>query len=101
MRLSKYEREVIVSSAKDKFGAKTRVILFGSRTNDTMKGGDIDLLVKPGIQGSIEEMLHKKIIMLIEIEQQLGEQNIDLLLQQPDEKRTIVKTAGEKGIALC
>lgn len=101
MRLSEYEKVVIVSCAKDKFGENTHVILFGSGTIDRRKGGDIDLLVKSGIQASMEEMLHKKINMLIEIEQQLGEQNIDLLLQQPDDKRTIVKTAGEKGIAIC
>ena len=93
MRLSEYEKEVIVSCAKDKFGKNTRVILFGSRTNDLRKGGDIDLLVQPGIQASPEEMLNKKIIMLIEIEQKLGEQNIDLLLQQPNDNRTIFKTA--------
>ncbi len=101
MRLSEYEKEVIVSCAKDKFGKNTRVILFGSRTNDLRKGGDIDLLVQPGIQASPEEMLNKKIIMLIEIEQKLGEQNIDLLLQQPNDNRTIVKTAGKTGIAIC
>ncbi len=101
MRLSEYEKEVIVSCAKDKFGENTRVILFGSRTVDRKKGGDIDLLVKPGIQASIEEMLQKKINMLIEIEQQLGEQNIDLLLQLPGDNRSIVKTAEENGIALC
>lgn len=101
MRLSEYEKEVIVSCAKDKFGENTRVILFGSRTNDIRKGGDIDLLVQPGIQVSPEEMLNKKIIMLIEIKQKLGEQNIDLLLQQPNDNRTIVKTAEKTGIVIC
>ena len=101
MRLSEYEREVIVSSAKDKFGKKTRVVLFGSRANDTMKGGDIDLFIQPGIKASPEEMLHRKISMLIEIEQKLGEQNIDILLQQTNDNRTIVKTVGKTGIAIC
>ena len=101
MRLSEYEREVIVSSAKDKFGEKTRVILFGSRTNDTMKGGDIDLFIQPGIQASPEVMLHRKISMLVEIEQKLGEQIIDILLQQTNDKRTIVKTVRKTGIAIC
>ena len=101
MRLSEFEREVIVLSAKDKFGDGTRVILFGSRTNDTLKGGDIDLFIQPGIHASPEEMLQRKISMLIEIEQKLGEQNIDILLTQINDNRIIVKTVEKTGIAIC
>ena len=101
MRLSEYEKEVIVSSAKNNFGENTRVILFGSRTNDVRKGGDIDLFVQPGIYTSPEEMLKKKINMLIEMEQKLGEQKIDIIIQQINDNRAIVKTAGKKGIAIC
>ncbi len=101
MRLSEFELEVIVLSAKDKFGENTSVILFGSRTNDTLKGGDIDLFIRPGIQASPEEMLHRKISMLVEMEQKLGEQNIDILLKQTNDKRTIVKAVEKTGIAIC
>jgi hypothetical protein len=101
MRLSEYEKEVIVSCTKDKFGEHNLAILFGSRTNDCKKGGDIDLLVKPGIQASQEEMLKIKILLLIEIQQKLGEQKIDLLIQQPNDNRSIVKTAEKTGIEIC
>ncbi len=101
MRLSEYEIEVIVSCAKENFGKNTSVILFGSRAIDIKKGGDIDLLVKPGIKASLEEMIQKKLIMLMELDQKLGEQKIDLLLQQPGDRRTIIKTAEENGIAIC
>lgn len=101
MRLSEYEKEIIVLSAKDKFGENTKVILFGSRANDTAKGGDIDLLIQPGISISPEEMLKKKINMLIEIEQKLGDQRIDIILQQPDDNRSIIKIAKKTGIAIC
>ncbi len=101
MRLSEYEKEIIILSAKDNFGENTRVILFGSRANDTGKGGDIDLLIQPDINISPEEMLKKKINMLIEIEQKLGEQRIDIILQQPDDNRAIVKIAKKTGIAIC
>jgi len=46
MQLSEYEKEVIGSCTKDKFGEHNRAILFGTITNDCKKGGDIDLLVK-------------------------------------------------------
>ena len=101
MRLSKYEQEVIVSCAKEHFGESSQVLLFGSRTNDKRKGGDIDLLVLPGIQESPENMLKKKIQMLIEIEQKLGEQSIDLLIHQPNDNRIIVKAARKTGIKIC
>jgi len=68
MRLSEYEKEIIALSAKDNFGKNTRVILFGSRANETGKGGDIDLLIQPDIDIPPEEMLKKKINMFIEIE---------------------------------
>jgi predicted nucleotidyltransferase len=101
MRLSEYEKEVIVSSAKNNFGGNTRVILFGSRTNDARKGGDIDLFVQLEIWVSPEEMLKKKISMQIEIEQKLGEQKIDIIIQQINDNRAIVKTAKRTGIAVC
>jgi predicted nucleotidyltransferase len=101
MRLSEYEKEVIVSSAKENFGKNTRVILFGSRTNDASRGGDIDLFIQPDIYTSPEEMLKKKVNMLLEMEQKLGEQKIDIIIQQINDKRTIVKTAKKTGIAIC
>ena len=101
MRLNPRERDVIVTAAGSVFGPGTRVLLFGSRTNDTEKGGDIDLLVKPGILLSPEENLKRKIAMLISLEQELGEQKIDILLQYPADKRPIVLTALKTGIPLC
>ena len=71
MRLSEYEKEVIVSCTKDKFGKHSRNILFGSRIYDSRKEGDIDLLILSGIQASPEEVLKKKILLLIEIEKKL------------------------------
>ncbi|MDC7226154.1 MAG: nucleotidyltransferase domain-containing protein [Spirochaetales bacterium] len=44
MRLNNTLRKEIISSAKDSFG-DVSVYLFGSRTDDTKKGGDIDLAI--------------------------------------------------------
>ena len=49
MRLNQYEKEVIAASARKYFGENTGVILFGSKADDTRKGGDIDLVVRPDI----------------------------------------------------
>jgi predicted nucleotidyltransferase len=47
LRISDYEKEIIVKTAKDIFGNNTKVYLFGSRVYDDKKGGDIDLYIIP------------------------------------------------------
>ncbi len=46
MRLSKLQIDIINKLARKYFGQETTVSLFGSRTDDRKKGGDIDLLIK-------------------------------------------------------
>ena len=101
MRLSEKERDVIVTEARRAFGSGTRVILFGSRTIESRRGGDIDLLIKPAVKFTSDELLKKKINMLIAVEQQIGEQKIDIVIQTPGDERVIVKTANETGVTLC
>lgn len=47
MRLSPDQIQSIRYAATATFGQGTAVWLFGSRVDDTKKGGDIDLLVRP------------------------------------------------------
>ena len=46
MRLSKREIEAILQVAEDIYGTDVKVYLFGSRVDDSRRGGDIDLLVR-------------------------------------------------------
>ena len=48
MRLTKFEAESIKESVYG-FDPDARIILFGSRVDDTKRGGDIDLLVLSGM----------------------------------------------------
>ena len=46
MRLSSPHRQAILRVVAETCGPAARVHLFGSRTDDSMRGGDIDLLVE-------------------------------------------------------
>ena len=48
MRLPKRIKNNILQSIQDSFGSEN-VYLFGSRTNDTLRGGDIDIAVETSI----------------------------------------------------
>ena len=46
MRLTSSEAQTIAGLARERFGSQTRVFLFGSRTDDAARGGDIDLYIE-------------------------------------------------------
>jgi uncharacterized protein len=93
MRLSDYERNVIKASI-DKHDPEASVYLFGSRTDDTKKGGDIDILVL-----SKKINAGDKIDIKVDIFEKLEEQKIDIILAK-DSKKPFVKLAMEQGILL-
>ncbi|PWU20651.1 MAG: DNA polymerase subunit beta [Bdellovibrio sp.] len=76
MRLKKEDRVAIIRSSKKEFPSG-RLLLYGSRVNDDLKGGDIDLvLILPNTENIVEAT---KMIpgILAAIKIQIGEQKID------------------------
>lgn len=70
--------------------------LFGSRIDDTQKGGDIDLyMALPDHQNLFE----KKIKFLSRVKRELGEQKIDIIFNE-DKTRPIEQEAMRWGIKL-
>ena len=49
MRLDDKTREIIKSEVASQLGGGAIVRLFGSRVDDTQRGGDIDLLIEPSV----------------------------------------------------
>lgn len=47
MRLDHKTRDIIKNEVASQFGVGAVVRLFGSRVDDTLRGGDIDLLIEP------------------------------------------------------
>lgn len=75
MRLSKKEVEIIKEKITTVFG-KTNIYLFGSRVDDTKKGGDIDLYIIPQVYDNmfkkkmkiktiLEDILYKPVDIII------------------------------------
>jgi len=58
---------------------KFEVFLYGSRTNDSLKGGDIDLLVITSIEGkSVFEKYNLDILVDLKKNPHIGDRRIDL-----------------------
>ena len=101
MRLSKSEIDIIKSVADEVWGEKTVVYLFGSRTDDSKKGGDIDLYIQLTEEQSPRNLMLQKAAFLGKLEIRLGEQKIDLLIRTKNNANLpIIKTAIKNGIAL-
>lgn len=101
MRLKEYELTAIREAFCKYFGADDQLYLFGSRADDRKKGGDIDLYVETE-ETDLNKLLTQKNRFLIEVEQQIGEQKIDVVLHRlkEAEKLPIYKIAREEGVKL-
>ena len=99
MRLNPEQISGIRESVCEVFGTDTEVWLFGSRTDDRKRGGDIDLLIVPPLLSS-EDRLLRKLRLLKRLEQRLGERKLDVVIEKPGDERLIVRVARDTGIKL-
>lgn len=96
MRISEFEKEVIITSIRKNFNEVEKIILFGSRIDDSKRGGDIDVLLIT----SDDDRFIKKIHALTDMQLRLGEQRIDLLTANAEDERLIVKKGKKEGLVL-
>ena len=82
MRLTPAQQHTIKATAAEVFGTEVKVSLFGSRTDDTRKGGDIDLLIE--LPNPQPEVQRKRLSFVTRLQQRLGDQRINLLIVQPN-----------------
>ncbi len=93
MRLAGKERAVIKDIVR-RADPEAEVYLYGSRVDDALKGGDIDLLIV-----SERLTLSDKLNFLVQMKDALGEQKIDILIKTPESGRAdpfareVLKTA--------
>jgi predicted nucleotidyltransferase len=96
MRLTPFEINTIKTSAKKYFGDDVNVLLFGSRVDDTQRGGDIDLYIISPLK---TEAYQNKLKFLVDVQLTLGEQKIDVVIAS-DSTRLIEQVALKNGVAL-
>jgi predicted nucleotidyltransferase len=94
MRLREEEVKVLKNTLYG-LSAQAKLYLFGSRTDDSKKGGDIDLLV-------VSEHLTKKHLRLLRTEffKHFGEQKMDIILDNGEFKDPFVKKIISEAILL-
>ena len=101
MRLSSEQRQVIQAATTACFGPDATVRLFGSRVDDSARGGDIDLLINTSMTDP-SDIVRAEIAFQSRVQQALGEQRIDLLIDYPsrNERPPIFRVAAHTGVAL-
>ncbi len=95
MRLTSTEIAAIERAARETFAPRSTVRLFGSRLDDSRRGGDIDLLVEPSAPLSPQELVEQRHRFIARLYRLLGERRIDVLIAPagvPDD-RPIIRVA--------
>jgi predicted nucleotidyltransferase len=93
MRLNDSEKAAIKETI-NLFDDRAKIYLFGSRVDDTKKGGDIDLLIM-----SSKLTFEDKIKIRLKLFDKIGEQKIDLLIAK-DTSNPFVRIALNNGMML-
>jgi len=99
MRLTESQRAAIKAAVFNTIDTESRIWLFGSRVDDTARGGDIDLMI------GTEKTLPNRVSALCRLEgslvMKLGDRKIDIILKDARTPETpIHHAARENGVLL-
>jgi len=95
LRLTTQQQQAIKTYFLEVF-KEGQIYLFGSRTDDTKKGGDIDLYIRTP---DTKDLVHKKLDFLIKLKRDIGNQKIDIVFDK-GLQRAIDNVAQKQGILL-
>lgn len=96
MRISNTQAEQAVSIIRDSLGSDAAVWLFGSRTDDSKRGGDVDLYAESSLDGVLlNETVRAKIAL-----NDLFGRSVDLIVNNHRKFRPIYQIAREQGVLL-
>ena len=95
MRLTASQIETIRDTAQRNFGADASVWLFGSRVDDTRRGGDVDLYVESTRKSTLLPALRCKIALEDSLDL-----HVDLIVKEPGKDKPIYRLAKTQGVQL-
>jgi len=95
MRLTTSQIETIRQVAHQNFGAEASVWLFGSRVDDTRRGGDVDLYIEPARENTIMSELRCKIALEDSLDL-----HVDLIVKESGKDKPIYRLAKTQGVQL-
>jgi len=101
MRVSSREIAAIKELAKECFGPKAVVYLFGSRVDDGKRGGDIDLYIETD-ECDAACVLDAKYDFLAKLKRRIGDQRVDVVVSFPSRQQIppIIEVARRTGVRL-
>ena len=82
MRITEKQIEAIKELVSRHFGSNAKLILFGSRVDDSARGGDIDLYVETNLPS--EKMLKAEMALYAGLQRRLGERRIDIIVHRDE-----------------
>ncbi len=96
MRITNTEAEQAVSIIRNALGSDATVWLFGSRVDDSKRGGDVDLYAESSLEGVLlDETVQAKIAL-----NDLFGRSVDLVVNNHRKSRPIYQIAREQGVRL-
>lgn len=96
MRLTAVEQQIIRVASLRRFGVPPR--LFGSRVDDTRRGGDIDLYIETTL--SAPDAFRRETQMAADLYRALGDRKIDIVVNTGRQDLPIYRVAREHGVWL-
>ena len=95
MRLTTAQIKCIRQTTRQNFGAGASVWLFGSRVDDTRRGGDVDLYVESIQENTLMSALRCKIALEDSLDL-----HVDLIVKEPGKDKPIYRLAKTQGVQL-
>ncbi len=100
MRLNAEQINAIKQEVEYFFGPAAQVWLFGSRVDDSAKGGDVDLYVR-SMSRDADQLAAARFSFLARLKRRLGDRKIDLVLHRAgSETLPIYELARNTGVLL-
>ncbi len=95
MRLTSDQAQTIRERIRSCMGPHARIWRFGSRADDSRRGGDVDLYVEPESPPGLAARLRCKSALADALDL-----NVDLIVRQPGRDLPIYRIAKQTGVAL-